>query len=103
MPKTRTSGIGRPKGIPNKLTSDIKGMILAALDEAGGSAYLLKQAKENPGPFMVLVGKILPTQVTGRDGGPIQFEDVSEDTRASIDSMLAEFVAARDAESETKH
>jgi hypothetical protein len=78
-------------------------MVLAALDQVGGAEYLTRQAEENPGPFMVLVGKILPTQVTGRDGGPIQFEDVSEDTRASIDSMLAEFIAARDAESETRH
>jgi hypothetical protein len=63
MPKTRTSGIGRPKGIPNKLTSDIKGMILAALDAVGGADYLKRQAEENPGPFMALVGKILPTQL----------------------------------------
>lgn len=36
-----TPGPGRPKGVPNKLTSDVKAMILAALDKAGGAEYLL--------------------------------------------------------------
>lgn len=59
---------GRQKGTPNKLTADIKSMILAALDRAGGVDYLVRQADENPGPFMTLVGKVLPTQVTGPEG-----------------------------------
>jgi hypothetical protein len=36
------------------------------------AAYLQKQAKENPGPFMSLLGKVLPMQITGVDGGPVQ-------------------------------
>lgn len=56
-------GSGRKLGVPNKLHGDIKAMILAALDAAGGAAYLLEQAHKNPGPFMALVGKILPTQL----------------------------------------
>jgi hypothetical protein len=64
-------GQGRPKGSPNKITVDIKQMILAALDKAGGEKYLLLQAKKNPTAFMTLIGKVLPTQVTGGDGGPI--------------------------------
>ncbi len=46
-------------------------MILAALDAAGGTEYLLRQAKQKPAAFMSLLGKLLPTQVTGKDGGPI--------------------------------
>jgi hypothetical protein len=46
-------------------------MILAALDAAGGTEYLLRQTKQNPVAFMSLLGKLLPTQVTGKDGGPI--------------------------------
>ena len=46
-------------------------MILGALDDAGGQRYLARQAVENPGPFMALLGKILPTQVASADGSSI--------------------------------
>lgn len=64
---------GRVKGTPNKLTSDVKAMILAALDKAGGAEYLYRQSRDNPGPFMALVAKILPKEmeVTGKDGTPL--------------------------------
>lgn len=56
-------GMGRKKGVPNKFTAEVKDMILQALDKAGGVEYLARQAEENPGPFMTLVGKVLPMQV----------------------------------------
>ena len=46
-------------------------MILAALDAVGGAEYLRRQAKKNPVAFMSLLGKLLPTQMTGKDGGAI--------------------------------
>lgn len=66
------AGPGRPKGIPNKATTALKDMILSALDKSGGVDYLVQQAKENPGPFLTLVGKVLPLQVAGADGGQLQ-------------------------------
>lgn len=57
--------------MPNKLTSDVKGMILAALDKAGGVEYLVLQARESPAAFMTLVGKVLPTQIANADGSNI--------------------------------
>lgn len=66
-----TPGPGRPKGMPNKNTAAIKDMILAALDKAGGVDYLAAQAEENPGPFMTLVGKVLPMQVQGDRDNPL--------------------------------
>jgi hypothetical protein len=57
------AGKGRKTGVPNKLNRDIKEMIHTALHKAGGVAYLTRQATENPGPFLTLLGKILPTQV----------------------------------------
>lgn len=52
---------GSRKGIPNKVTRDLKDMILGALDAAGGAEYLLRQArKRNPAPFLTLVGKCVP-------------------------------------------
>ena len=68
------AGAGRPKGIPNKFNGDIKALIIGALHEAGGVHYLARQAEENPGPFLALVGKVLPLQVTGKDGVPLQVD-----------------------------
>lgn len=62
-------GPGRPKGIPNKNTTALKDMIMAALSGAGGVQYLTEQAKENPKAFLSLVGRVLPLQVTGENGG----------------------------------
>ena len=74
--KPRPPGTGRPKGAVNKNTKELKDMILAALDNAGGIAYLQQQAIDNPGPFMSLIGKVLPMAVTGADGGPVVVEIV---------------------------
>jgi hypothetical protein len=65
---------GRPKGVPNKTTQLLKDAILLAATDAGDgdmAAYLAKQARENPGPFMALLGKVLPMQVTGEGGGAL--------------------------------
>lgn len=75
--KPPNAGKGRVKGVPNKLTSDVKAMILAALDGAGGVGYLQRQADENPGPFLTLVGKVLPMQVVGADDGPVVIQVVT--------------------------
>ena len=40
-------------------------MILEALDNAGGVAYLAEQSEKNPTAFLTLVGKVLPLQVAG--------------------------------------
>jgi len=68
---TGNAGKGRPKGVPNKNTAALRDMILQALTDQGGAEYLYRQADENPGAFMSLLGKVLPMQVTGEDGGPI--------------------------------
>lgn len=46
-------------------------MVIGALQKAGGEEYLLKQSVTNPSGFMVLVGKVLPLQVTGANDGPV--------------------------------
>lgn len=69
---------GRPKGVPNKTTALLKDAIIKAAENAGNKigsdglvSYLEHQAIENPGPFMTLLGKVIPMQVTGEDGGPV--------------------------------
>lgn len=65
---------GSRKGIPNKNTKAIKDMILEALSECGGVEYLVERANDpkTAAAFLGLVGKVLPTQVTGEDGGPVK-------------------------------
>lgn len=66
------AGPGRPKGLPNKQTAAIKDMIIGALDRAGGVDYLVEQSEKNPTAFMGLVGKVLPMQLAGADGGELK-------------------------------
>ena len=72
---------GRPKGKPNKTTALLKEATLMAAEQVGedgtGKAGLVgflkvQAAKENNGPFMALLGKVLPLQVTGEDGKGIK-------------------------------
>lgn len=62
---------GRPKGVPNKMTGEVRAMLLEALDKAGGAEYLLQQAQANPSSFMALVGKCLPTKLEGDAEAPV--------------------------------
>lgn len=74
------AGPGRPKGVPNKTTALLKDAILQAATAAGGAdglvGYLKTQATQNPQSFLPLLGKVLPMQVTGEDGGPIKITRV---------------------------
>lgn len=69
------AGKGRPKGSLNKTTALLKDAILVAAEKAGGKeglvGYLQTQATANPGPFMSLLGKVLPTQIAGDPDNPV--------------------------------
>lgn len=71
--KPPAAGMGRPKGSLNKTTALLKDAILQAAQAAGGEqgmvGYLTIQADKNPGPFMSLLGKVLPMQIDAGEGG----------------------------------
>jgi hypothetical protein len=62
---------GRPKGIPNKLTSTLRSAIESAFDEVGGKAYLVRIAESDPRTFLALLGRVLPLQVVTPDDKPV--------------------------------
>lgn len=70
---------GRPKGSPNKTTAMVKEAIILAAETVGHPengkdglvGYCRYLATEEPKAFAQLIGKVLPMQVTGEDGGPI--------------------------------
>jgi hypothetical protein len=76
---------GRQPGSLNKVTGDIKTMVVGALAGVGGTEYLMRQAEENPAAFMSLVGRVLPLQVTGDGGGALRIEVVTGVPRAHDD------------------
>lgn len=81
-----TPGPGRPKGLANKTTAALKEAILLAAEEHGFDGngkeglkgYLKRVAAEDIKAFAGLLGKVLPMQVTGEDGGPVLFKTIYE-------------------------
>jgi hypothetical protein len=78
-PKGTPKTGGRKKGTPNKISSALKEAILDAAEQAGGEdgtvGYLVAQAHANPTAFMSLLGKVLPTTLTGgteKDDAPLE-------------------------------
>lgn len=63
------AGPGRPKGVPNKTTTQLKEAILQAAENAGGEfgmvGYLQTQAMDSPSSFLPLLGKVLPMTLHG--------------------------------------
>lgn len=78
----KREGAGRPKGSLDQGNKLIRDMISDALDEVGGVDYLVAVALMDPKAFTSLIGKVLPIQVTGAGGGPLQFQQI---TRKIID------------------
>lgn len=74
MARSRTSGQGRPKGSVNRATQDIKDLVIAALHDVGGQKYLAARALDCPVAFMGLLGRVLPLQITGKDGDGIAID-----------------------------
>jgi hypothetical protein len=62
---------GRKPGTPNLLTRELKDMIRGALDKVGGQKYLETCARTEPKAFLLLLGKILPKEITGAGGTPL--------------------------------
>ena len=80
--KGHTKTKGRQKGTPNKITRELKEALILAAEKLGSDGrgkdgtvgYLAHLGKKRPELFAMLLGKLLPLQVTGDGGGPVQLE-----------------------------
>jgi hypothetical protein len=73
-PKPPNAGKGRPKGSVNKTTASVKAALTEAFDQNGGVPSLLAWAKDQPTEFYKLWARMLPTEVSGPDGAPLEGE-----------------------------
>lgn len=91
----KNPGPGRPKGSPNKTTALLKEAIIKAAEGVGSdgtgkgelTGYCEFLARTEPKAFAGLLGKVLPMQVTGEDGGAIQVQIIKrvyDDDSASV-------------------
>lgn len=62
---------GRVKGTPNHMSSGVKANIIGVFDKIGGRDAMAKWAYENQTEFYKLYGRLLPTELTGPEGGPL--------------------------------
>lgn len=64
---------GRRKGSTNKLTASIKDAFRQAFEQRGGVQALVAWADKegNETAFYNLIGRLVPTEMTGPEGGPL--------------------------------
>jgi hypothetical protein len=76
----RPEGAGRKKNTPNKTTTLLKEAIILAAEAEGSNqdgrdgliGYLRVLSRREPAVFGRLLEKLLPYQLTGKDGSPMQ-------------------------------
>lgn len=81
MAKGKKTG-GRTKGVPNKLTGDLRAAIQQAFERAGGVVYLTTVAQESPAVFCKLLGMTLP-------------KDINLNATVTLEQMLIEAAQKR--------
>src|SRR3990167_4089277 len=82
---------GRKKGIPNKLAGTAKENILGVFMLLGGRQAMAAWAKKHPTDFYRIYSRMLPHEVSGPEGGPIQ---VAEPTMLDLARRTAFLLAS---------
>jgi hypothetical protein len=83
----RPENAGRKAGTPNKVTALLKDALIHAAEAVGSDGkgtdglvgYLATSAVKERAAYLRLLEKLLPYQLTGKDGGPMQLEHSTSD------------------------
>src|ERR1700737_2030718 len=92
---------GGAEGTPKKVNAAVKEAIIGAFNKVGGESYLVKVAESDPRTFCALLGKVMPTQLTGAGEGPIRV--ASEGNESARDRLFAKIdqMALREGEDQS--
>lgn len=63
---------GKPKGTQSKLTTSAKAAFAAAFEKIGGAENLAAWAQDNQTDFYKLFARMIPVEMTGEGGGPVE-------------------------------
>jgi len=71
---------GRQKGTPNKTTREVREWftLVFRMLQKDPNVNLFEWAKANPTEFYKLSARLIPTQVTGAEGKPIEFRAIKD-------------------------
>jgi hypothetical protein len=83
------AGKGRVKGSKNKTTVAVKEALTAAFEGIGGVKRLQTWAEENTTEFYKLWGRLIPTEVSGPDGGAIPVDATVDVSRLTAEQLHA--------------
>ena len=86
---------GRPKGSKNKTSQILKEATILAASQVGEddfgkdglTGYLRRIAREEPKSMVMLLAKILPLQITGANGGPVDIHSYQ-----TVDQVIAKLI-----------
>lgn len=92
-PKGQEKTGGRKKGTPNR-AEKVRQMFFDALDAVGGQLFIQQTAVKNPEAFIKTLSSILPKEVTGPEGGPIE-HNVSGRVSIDLEGAKDAFSAAK--------
>ena len=82
-------GSGRKKGVPNKITADVKHAIMEAFSALGGVEYLKRVAITDPKSFCALLGRLVPVKVQGEDSPPVLTVSIDRPPEETREQWLA--------------
>ena len=90
------AGLGRMPGAVNRTTATVKTAIEYAAVKMGGWERLAEWAKETPDNervfWSIIYPKLLPLQVTGEGGRPIEITSIIEASAAQFDAKIMRIV-----------